>query len=68
MQMERLSDEARKKGLVTMSAGNYGKAFAYSCKGLQLKGKVVMPKTAPENRETLIRVSKECLKQCRCYV
>ncbi|XP_041636944.1 L-threonine dehydratase catabolic TdcB [Cheilinus undulatus] len=40
---------------VTMSAGNYGKAFAYASKHFQSKGKVVMPETAPVSRSILIQ-------------
>ncbi|XP_043964280.1 L-threonine dehydratase catabolic TdcB isoform X3 [Gambusia affinis] len=40
---------------VTMSAGNYGKSFAYASKHYGFKGKVVMPETAPESRATLIQ-------------
>ncbi|XP_051911169.1 L-threonine dehydratase catabolic TdcB [Hippocampus zosterae] len=61
---------------VTMSAGNYGKAFAYASKHYGSKGKVVMPETAPMSRSVLIqsfgvdveRVPTPCLmavvKQC----
>lgn len=42
---------------VTMSAGNYGKTFAYALKHYGSKGKVVMPETAPLSRVTLIQVS-----------
>lgn len=41
---------------VTMSAGNYGKSFAYACKHYGSKGKVVMPETAPISRSLLIQV------------
>ncbi|XP_052411242.1 phenylserine dehydratase [Carassius gibelio] len=40
---------------VTMSAGNYGKSFAYACKHYGAKGKVVMPETAPTSRSVLIQ-------------
>ncbi|KAM9327510.1 L-threonine dehydratase catabolic TdcB-like isoform 1-T2 [Pholidichthys leucotaenia] len=40
---------------VTISAGNYGKAFAYASKHYGTKGKVVMPETAPESRSRLIQ-------------
>ncbi|KAJ8411279.1 hypothetical protein AAFF_G00172850 [Aldrovandia affinis] len=40
---------------VTMSAGNYGKAFAYASKHYGSQGKVVMPETAPVSRSTLIQ-------------
>ncbi|XP_034019271.1 L-threonine dehydratase catabolic TdcB isoform X2 [Thalassophryne amazonica] len=47
----------RPKGghFVTMSAGNYGKSFAYALKHYGSKGKVVMPETAPTSRATLIQ-------------
>ncbi|XP_056132663.1 phenylserine dehydratase [Lampris incognitus] len=40
---------------VTMSAGNYGKSFAYASKHYGSKGKVVMPETAPISRSILIQ-------------
>ncbi|KAJ3612427.1 hypothetical protein NHX12_020703 [Muraenolepis orangiensis] len=47
----------RPKGgrFVTMSAGNYGRAFAYACKHYGSQGKVVMPETAPLSRSALIQ-------------
>ncbi|KAK5896019.1 hypothetical protein CgunFtcFv8_009664 [Champsocephalus gunnari] len=47
----------REKGghFVTMSAGNYGKSFAYASKHYGSKGKVVMPETAPASRSILIQ-------------
>lgn len=47
----------RPKGghFVTMSAGNYGKSFAYASKHYGSKGKVVMPETAPVSRSILIQ-------------
>ncbi|KAI4802968.1 hypothetical protein KUCAC02_006533 [Chaenocephalus aceratus] len=47
----------REKGghFVTMSAGNYGKSFAYASKHYGSKGKVVMPETAPASRSSLIQ-------------
>ena len=42
--------------LVSMSAGNYGKAFAYMANKMGLKGTIIMPDTAPDNREALIKV------------
>ncbi|MCJ8743262.1 hypothetical protein PDJAM_G00091770 [Pangasius djambal] len=40
---------------VTLSAGNYGKSFAYASKHYGTKGKVVMPETAPISRSLLIQ-------------
>lgn len=41
---------------VTLSAGNYGRSFAYASKHYGTKGKVVMPETAPISRALLIQV------------
>lgn len=56
-QMEKLSRkfDLRHKKLLTMSAGNYGKAFAYYLGEKGLSGKCIMPLTAPDNRVTLIK-------------
>ena len=40
--------------LVTMSAGNYGRSFAFALSMLGIKGTVFMPETAPKAREVLI--------------
>ncbi|AWO97952.1 putative serine racemase [Scophthalmus maximus] len=40
---------------VTVSAGNYGKSFAYASKHYGSKGKVVMPNTAPVSRSIRIQ-------------
>ncbi|KAM6985430.1 L-threonine ammonia-lyase-like [Aplochiton taeniatus] len=51
-QFSRISKEG---SFVTMSAGNYGKSFAYASKHYGLKSKVVMPETAPASRSILIQ-------------
>ena len=45
-----------KKSLVSMSAGNYGKAFALATKEQNLPAILCMPETAPINRAKLIEV------------
>ena len=45
-----------KKSLVSMSAGNYGKAFALATKEQNLPATLCMPETAPINRAKLIEV------------
>ncbi len=42
--------------LVTFSAGNYGKAFAFVCAQRKLKGKVLLPNTAASSRIKFIQV------------
>ncbi|KAH9510116.1 hypothetical protein Btru_043507 [Bulinus truncatus] len=44
--------------LVTMSAGNYGKAFAYALQSSDAKSVCVMPHSAPQNRATTIEDKK----------
>lgn len=43
------------KKLITMSAGNYGKAFAFALNKLGLPGLCLMPLTAPSSRVQLIK-------------
>ncbi|XP_029201624.2 L-threonine dehydratase catabolic TdcB-like isoform X1 [Acropora millepora] len=43
-----------KTSLVSMSAGNYGKAFAFASKELNLPATLCMPDSAPINRANLI--------------
>jgi threonine dehydratase len=44
----RLSDEARSKGVVTHSSGNFAQALALAAKSLGVEAHIVMPKSAPE--------------------
>ena len=44
------------KPLISMSAGNFGKAFAYMCQQLQLSSRLLMPTDAPMNRTAIIEV------------
>lgn len=49
----------RKKNLVSMSAGNYGKAFAFATERQNLPATLCMPESAPISRAKLIEVCKE---------
>ena len=40
--------------MVTMSAGNYGRSFAFGAQQLGLSATVLMPDTAPDNREAIM--------------
>lgn len=56
-QMEHLPPEVRdgSRQAVTFSAGNYGKAFAHCMSRKGLKGLVLMPHTAPDDRVDMIK-------------
>lgn len=56
-QMKFLPDDVKngEKKLITMSAGNYGKAFAYALQKHKLSGLCLMPITAPQSRVELIK-------------
>jgi threonine dehydratase len=43
-----LSDEERRRGVITASAGNHAQGVAYSARQLGLKAVIVMPRTTPE--------------------
>ena len=47
-------DVLRNAGVVTMSAGNAGKAISYLAKSEGISAKVFMPSTAPEDRKVLM--------------
>lgn len=54
--LEKLDQSTLK--LVTFSAGNYGKAFAFLCNKLNYKAKVLLPESAAESRINYIKVQK----------
>ena len=43
--------------LVTFSAGNYGKTFAYVCNKNNLKAKIILPNSASEAKIKYIKVN-----------
>jgi threonine dehydratase len=53
--VRRLSDEARRRGVITYSSGNHGQAVAYSARRLGLRAVIVMPETAPAAKVAGVR-------------
>ena len=45
-----LSDEERRRGVVSYSSGNHGQGVAYAARALGLKAIIVMPGNAPKNK------------------
>ncbi|GIM30464.1 threonine ammonia-lyase [Clostridium polyendosporum] len=45
--ISKLSDDERKKGLITSSAGNHAQGVAYASQKLGVQATIVMPKTTP---------------------
>ncbi|RSL33766.1 threonine dehydratase [Salibacterium salarium] len=48
--MHSLSKDTLKNGVVCASAGNHAQGVAYSCKALQVQGKIFMPTTTPRQK------------------
>lgn len=48
--IHQLSEEQRKSGVVCASAGNHAQGVAYSCKLLDIQGKIFMPTTTPRQK------------------
>lgn len=48
--LSRLSDQEKQRGVIAASAGNHAQGVAYACKAMQIKGTIVMPKTAPMSK------------------
>ena len=46
--IRKLSDAARKRGVITYSSGNHGQAVAYAAKHFGIRSVVTMPETAPK--------------------
>jgi threonine dehydratase len=44
----KLSDEEKKRGVVTASAGNHAQGIAYCCNKLKIKGTIFMPAITPK--------------------
>lgn len=51
-----LSAEDRSKGVVCASAGNHAQGVAYSCRTLQIQGKIYMPNTTPKQKVTQVKM------------
>ncbi|MFZ1131117.1 MAG: threonine/serine dehydratase [Terriglobales bacterium] len=45
-----LSDEERRRGVVSYSSGNHGQGVAYAARALGVKAIIVMPSNAPQNK------------------
>lgn len=44
----KLTEEERKRGVVTASAGNHAQGIAYCCNKFKVKGTIFMPSTTPK--------------------
>ena len=49
-----LTDEQRKKGVVTHSSGNFAQALSLAAKGIGVKAYIVMPKNAPQVKKNAV--------------
>ncbi|ANF95605.1 threonine ammonia-lyase IlvA [Paenibacillus bovis] len=50
-----LSHEELSKGIVCASAGNHAQGFAFSCRHLNIRGKVYMPSTTPNQKVKMVK-------------
>lgn len=48
--LSKLTEVEKAKGIVTISAGNHGKAVAYAAAMMNIKATVIMPNFAPKNK------------------
>lgn len=53
--MRYLSEEDRKKGVVTASAGNHAQGVAYCCKQMKIRGAIFMPLKSPQIKVNSVR-------------
>lgn len=53
--INRLSEEARQKGVICASAGNHAQGVALSAKKLGIKATIVMPRTTPDIKVNAVK-------------
>jgi threonine dehydratase len=51
-----LSAEERQRGVVCASAGNHAQGVAYSCRLLQIRGRIFMPATTPRQKVSQVKL------------
>ncbi|MFD0681460.1 MULTISPECIES: threonine ammonia-lyase IlvA [unclassified Paenibacillus] len=54
--MRSLTEDQLSKGVVCASAGNHAQGLAYSCKALQVQGKIFMPTTTPRQKISQVKL------------
>ena len=54
--MSTLDEPSKKIGIVCASAGNHAQGVAYSCRLLQVKGKIFMPITTPKQKISQVQL------------
>lgn len=54
--MRSLREEQLKKGVVCASAGNHAQGVAYSCKAMEVSGKIFMPTTTPKQKISQVKL------------
>lgn len=54
--MKMLEKEKMKNGVVCASAGNHAQGVAYSCRYLNVHGKIFMPATTPKQKVTQVKM------------
>ncbi len=59
-----LSEEKRKKGVVTHSSGNFAQALSLAAKNIGIPAYIVMPDTAPEVKKAAVRTYGGKITEC----
>ena len=54
--MRSLSQEQLRRGVVCASAGNHAQGVAYSCKAMEVLGKIFMPATTPRQKISQVKL------------
>jgi len=59
-----LSEEKKKKGVVTHSSGNFAQALSLAAKSLNVPAYIVMPDSAPEVKKAAVRTYEGKITEC----
>lgn len=63
-----LTDEERKRGVVTHSSGNFAQAVALAAKSLGVKATIVMPKNAPQVKQNAVLGYNGIITECESTI
>jgi threonine dehydratase len=50
-----LSEDERRRGVITVSSGNHGRAVSYAADRLGIRASIVLPETVPQNKISAIK-------------
>ncbi len=60
-----LTDEQKRKGVITHSSGNFAQALSLAAKNICIKAYIIMPETAPQVKKDAVRAYRGEIFECK---